>query len=181
MEASMDLVRGEAARKAGIVYLDREQTEITTKGIRWKVYGSPAAPRYAEGAFQYTYGAEGEAEWARIPPEIEILLTHTPPHGTLDMTSHGVNAGCPALETRLAMPEIANHCRLHVFGHIHEAYGAALVPTGVEGVIDGDAPRERVAVNAAAMDSRQAIIVDLKKVGEAQPASSDPGNMSSSL
>ena len=36
------MVRGEAMRKAGLVYLERESVEINLRnGMRWRVYGSP--------------------------------------------------------------------------------------------------------------------------------------------
>lgn len=42
VDASIDLMRNSSARAAGIVYLDHEEVEIvTSKGIKWKVYGTP--------------------------------------------------------------------------------------------------------------------------------------------
>jgi Icc-related predicted phosphoesterase len=65
------------------------------------------------------------------------------------MASRGTHAGCPTLSTTL---EELGQCRMHVFGHIHEAHGAI--------VHEGS---ERVSVNAAmAGGYGQAIIVDLK-------------------
>ncbi len=65
------------------------------------------------------------------------------------MTRRGENAGCQVLSTVL---EELRHCKMHVFGHIHEAHGAIIHEGG-----------ERVSVNAA-MAGRygQAVIVDLK-------------------
>ncbi len=91
--------------------------------------------------------------YARIPNDIDILMTHTPPYKTLDQTRKGIKAGCKRLAQR--MMEL-HACRLHVFGHIHEATGALIISD--EGI-------NRVAVNAA-MGSlgsdAKAIIVDLK-------------------
>lgn len=61
----------------------------------------------------------------------------------------GVHAGCPTLSTTL---DELKQCKLHVFGHIHEAHGA-IIHEGVE----------RVSVNAAMVGGYgQAVIVDLK-------------------
>ncbi|KAI0048207.1 Metallo-dependent phosphatase [Auriscalpium vulgare] len=162
---------GRGARDAGIHYLEHESTElVTATGKRWKVYGSPAAPRYAPGSFQYKRPEEAKgrrihwqridspvltrassAIYQRIPHDTDILLTHTPPHRILDLASKGVHAGCPYLSDALAgLPD----CRLHVFGHIHEGHGA---------LIDEGAPGGcRVHVNAALPWKGQAVIVDLR-------------------
>ncbi|KAL0947319.1 hypothetical protein HGRIS_013438 [Hohenbuehelia grisea] len=144
------LLRNADALAAGLVYLEHESCIIRTKaGREWKVYGSPAAPRYCHGAFQYTNSLEGDEIYSRIPDDVEILLTHTPPHGMLDLSKKGTNAGCRSLAERL---KTLSACRLHVFGHIHEAHGATVIPR------DGERG-ERAAVNAA-LGHRNPIIVD---------------------
>jgi hypothetical protein len=55
-------------------------------------------------------------------PEVDILLTHGPPHNILDRTTARDHAGCPSLLRHLG--RMTNPPRLHVFGHIHEARGA---------------------------------------------------------
>lgn len=56
----------------------------------------------------------------------------------------------------MASPDL-QLCRLHIFGHIHEAHG-----TVVTAVDRGEgAPAERVSVNAAMSYSSPPIIVDL--------------------
>lgn len=104
------------------------------------------------GAFQYEGTQEAQAIHSRIPSTTEILLTHTPPHGICDKTKRRVHAGCAVLATQLNKDEF-NHCRLHVFGHIHEAHGTHVAGLGAAG--------ERVSVNAAMPDSEVAVIVDL--------------------
>jgi Icc-related predicted phosphoesterase len=95
--------------------------------------------------------------YAHIPSDTEILLTHTPPYEVLDKTRRGKNAGCDVLAARL---EQLHACRLHVFGHIHEAHGASIV-----GEKDGDDVQDRisrVSINAALPSNKRAIVVDLK-------------------
>ncbi|TFY62358.1 hypothetical protein EVJ58_g3907 [Rhodofomes roseus] len=153
--AARQLIRSETLRKAGMHYLEFESIDITTPaGRTWKVYGSPAAPRYSWGAFQYEYNEGGDI-YARIPEGTEILLTHTPPYGTLNKTRKGTAAGCKDLAKRLASDDL-QRCRLHVFGHIHESHGAVLHEGSAEHSC------ERVSVNAALAYGGQAIIVDLK-------------------
>lgn len=50
------------------------------------------------------------------------------------------------------------NCRLHVFGHIHEAHGVSVSPLKTA---SKSPERERVSVNAAMPHSGSAIIVDL--------------------
>ncbi|GJE96952.1 metallophosphatase domain-containing protein [Phanerochaete sordida] len=154
VQAARAMVRSEKLREAGIHYLEHESTTIVTEsGRSWEIYGSPATPRFAFGAFQYKNKPEAREVYSRIPPSAEILLTHTPPSGMLDMTKKRKKAGCPILTDRLASDDLA-HLRLHVFGHIHEAHGAE-----VQAATDNKP--ERVYVNAAVPDSLIPVIVDL--------------------
>jgi len=142
-------------RNAGIHYLEHESFKFTTSsGRTWNVYGSPATPRYHLGAFQYEYGAGAEV-YAKIPSSTEILITHTPPYGTLSTTRRAKIAGCRDLAARLQSEDL-QRCRLHVFGHIHEAYGAIMTGKDVK------AAAGRISVNAALAYGGQAVIVDLK-------------------
>jgi Icc-related predicted phosphoesterase len=60
-----------------------------------------------------------------------------------------VHAGCPTLSATL---DELKECKMHVFGHIHEAHGAMVHGGG-----------DRVSVNAAmAGGYGQAVIVDLR-------------------
>ncbi len=93
--------------------LNHELVEL--EGLR--IFGSPRTPDYGSWAFMYPE-AEAEQQWEGVPP-CDILMTHGPPRGVLDLTSSGERAGCPALLARVQ----ALAPRLHVFGHIHEARG----------------------------------------------------------
>ncbi|PSS31073.1 hypothetical protein PHLCEN_2v2405 [Hermanssonia centrifuga] len=153
--AARALVCGDAARKAGIFYLEHQPLKFTTPtGRSWEVYGSPAAPQYVVGAFQYSSTKEAEAVYAKMPPTTEILLTHTPPYGICDVTKKGSHAGCPTLACTMESNNL-DRCRLHIFGHIHEARGALVRAAS------GQREYERVSVNAAIPNRGLAIIVDL--------------------
>jgi len=98
------------------IYL--EDRVITVEGL--KIYGSPWCPDLQGFAF---YGSEIKLhnKWKSIPDDIDILITHTPPAGILDMPSSGlVNLGCPMLREQLE--RVLPKC--HFFGHIHASYGS---------------------------------------------------------
>jgi len=114
------------------------------------VYGSPWQPWFHDWAFNLRRGPELAAKWALVPSGVDVLVTHGPPHGLFDRTVHGEHVGCEEL-TR-ALPRIRP--RLHLFGHIHEDYGAAQ--------LDGT-----LAVNACNCDLRYRavnapVVVDLE-------------------
>jgi Icc-related predicted phosphoesterase len=92
------------------------------------------------------------AIYGRIPFDTEILITHTPPRMILDQTKRGKHAGCRFLAARL---KELTACRLHVFGHIHDAHGAQFIN-------DENRTVEQVAVNAALFSGGKAITVDLR-------------------
>jgi Icc-related predicted phosphoesterase len=99
----------------GVTYLN--DSGITIDGINF--WGSPVQPRFFDWAFNRDRGAEIDRHWQLIPPDVDVLLTHGPPHGILDRTADGFEAGCEMLRKRIA--EVKP--KLSVFGHIHESYG----------------------------------------------------------
>lgn len=91
---------------------------IEIEGI--KFYGSPYSPKFGNWAFATYPGEHAEQKWASIPDDTDILITHGPPLGIGDLVLRNENTGCQELRKRVydIKPKI------HVFGHIHEAYGA---------------------------------------------------------
>ncbi|KAI0076960.1 Metallo-dependent phosphatase [Panus rudis PR-1116 ss-1] len=122
-EAVRELLTGEAAKQAGIVYLEDQEYKFRTKedGREWTVYGSPWSPYFGGWAFNYERGEHAE-KFLALFPKVDILLTHGPPHGIFDSTNDGELAGCEALAA--ALPKLRP--RLHLFGHIHEGHGASI-------------------------------------------------------
>lgn len=113
-ERQPSYVRSRAA-ELGLVYLEDETVEID--GL--VVHGSPATPAFRSMAFNRERGADIRRTWERVPPEVDLLITHGPPKGLGDRTFFGAHVGCEELRARLAHVRP----RLHVFGHIHEAFG----------------------------------------------------------
>ena len=105
-----------------ITYLRDSSTEIGGLFI----YGSPWQPRFYDWAFNLSRGAELDEKWARIPDEVNILITHGPPHGILDLVPTGFgesHEGCEELRKRVEKISTFERLSLHVFGHIHCGYG----------------------------------------------------------
>jgi Icc-related predicted phosphoesterase len=61
-----------------------------------------------------------DTKFSLIPDDIDILITHSPPWAIQDMNTQGEQVGSYSL-----LSQLLNRVRpkLHVFGHIHEAYG----------------------------------------------------------
>ncbi len=106
-----------------IIYLQDSFAEI--EGL--KIYGSPWQPRFYDWAFNLNRGAEIAEKWQLIPNDVEILITHGPPHGILDEVPRKFwveNTGCE--ELRKKVEELSKqNLKMHVFGHIHCGYGNA--------------------------------------------------------
>lgn len=102
---------------AGAVYLQDSFVEV--EGL--KVWGAPWQPEFAGWAFNLPRGPALAEKWAMIPDDTDVLVTHGPPAGILDMNLEGERCGCRDLSLRLASRSAKP--RLHVFGHIHEGHG----------------------------------------------------------
>jgi hypothetical protein len=87
-----------------------------------KVYGVPYVPArnilYRANAFALPPDELSEA-FARIPNDVDILVTHVPPLGVLDLGYDGTHHGSIALRRHVqrVVP------LLHVFGHCHDDIG----------------------------------------------------------
>jgi hypothetical protein len=93
-----------------------------------KIYGTPWRPQrgcfYRSEAFGYDHEHIRNDKWSFIPESIDLLLTHGPPYSIRDYsTLHGDRVGCSGL-----LDEIVTRVkpRVHLFGHVHDCYGASL-------------------------------------------------------
>ena len=101
-------------------------SEITIDGVRF--WGSPVTPRFRDMAFNRDRGEAIRSHWRKIPDGVDVLVTHGPPRGIGDRMFLGAHVGCEDLREELSRVRP----RLHVFGHIHEAFGehaASELPT----------------------------------------------------
>lgn len=133
------------ARDAGIVYIEEGTRTFTlSSGQRFTVFASGYTPEFCDWAFAYsrsvdrfnsqpTAGGDGDGDGGSLVPDypgVDLMLTHGPPLGVLDaVVRGGERVGCESLmnAVRRARP------RLHVFGHIHEGYGAGRMRWGNDG------------------------------------------------
>jgi len=109
------LLQSRQFRFANATFLEDSAVEI--EGLT--IYGSPWCPGLSGFAY---YAAEDQLieKWKRIPGGVDILITHTPPYGFLDVpTSGDIHLGCPRLRAELRRIQP----KLHVFGHVHASHG----------------------------------------------------------
>ena len=92
-----------------------ESTEI--EGLR--IWGSPVTNLYG-GAFGRSAAFDRKRIYATIPKGTDILVTHAPPFGVLDHPARIDR--CDGCRELLAAVNRVRP-RLHVFGHIHDAWG----------------------------------------------------------
>ena len=100
-----------------IIYLEDSAVEID--GV--KFWGSPHQPWFYDWAFNHPRNGRALARyWSLIPDDTDVLITHGPPFGILDLPfGKGESAGCELLLKRVK--EV--NPRVHIFGHIHGSYG----------------------------------------------------------
>lgn len=133
-----------ATLAAGIYYLEEGVYTFThpRTHARFTVYASPYSPEFCNWAFTYErhidrynpststpvqarHGGETAGSFTApnlVPdwPGVDIMLTHGPPYGIFDMVPSGGLVGCENLLKACTRAKP----RIHVFGHIHEGYGA---------------------------------------------------------
>lgn len=109
-----------------------ENKDYVYQGI--KFYGSPYSPTFHPDrwCFNANRGETLAGIWGKIPSDVDVLITHTPPFGVLDYvetlseeeTSH--NRGCEDLMA--VIKKRLFKLKLHAYGHIHQNYGYVNVP-----------------------------------------------------
>ena len=88
-----------------------------------KIWGSPWQPEFCGWAFNLPRnGQELELVWDKILPDTDILLTHGPAWGHLDVIKgRNEHLGCELLAARIEKIKP----KIHIFGHIHEGAGVS--------------------------------------------------------
>lgn len=91
-------------------------SEIEVEGLR--IYGTPWVPNLVNWAFYGDFDWLGN-RWAKIPSEVDVLISHGPPHGHGDRVRSGMAVGCEQLHDRIdeIKPKVV------ITGHIHEGHG----------------------------------------------------------
>lgn len=106
-------------------YLDQELIEI--EGFR--IYGEPRQPEFCSWAFNVSR-KNMEHVWELVPENVDILVTHGPPHGFADEANdiHAyppkiIRVGCKHQRTMIDSRLTTSPFKLVVCGHIHSGYG----------------------------------------------------------
>ncbi|KAF4971332.1 hypothetical protein FSARC_1764 [Fusarium sarcochroum] len=109
------------ASSAGIVFLNEDTHQFDlANGAHLTIYASPYTPSTNDWGFQYD--PKVGHDWD-INPQVDIVITHGPPRGILDMTASKERIGCPGLFQAVASARPLMHC----FGHVHDSWGGRLV------------------------------------------------------
>jgi len=94
-----------------------------------KIWGSPWTTAF-EGmnpcckAFTVQNDAQLSEKWSLIPDDTDILITHSPAYGMMDLCVNGDKMDCVGSKSLLKWKaDHYNTLKLHVFGHVHEGYG----------------------------------------------------------
>jgi hypothetical protein len=88
------------------------------------VYGSPWTPSWG-GCWAYMRSRPKMHDvWQTLPEYADIIVTHGPPKGILDIThdhdtGHLIQVGCRSLRKRIEQIKP----KIHAFGHIHDEDG----------------------------------------------------------
>lgn len=99
-----------------IIYLEHESTEI--EGI--KIFGSPYTPEFCNWAFNVSRH-KIDSYWTAIPGNTDILVTHGPPKGILDMGTRKDDGEIEYCGDKALLNHVLSiNPKYHIFGHIHE-------------------------------------------------------------
>lgn len=114
-KAPQEVINEFLASYPDVIYLNDSGVEI--EGL--KIWGSPITPYFYNWAFN-RIGSAITNHWDLIPLDTDILISHGPIYGYLDMTNEKENTGCSYLLDKVVK---MSNLKLFVHGHIHEAYG----------------------------------------------------------
>lgn len=125
---SNDSIHDILAGKPSVSYLCDSGEEF--EGL--KIWGSPWSKTFPGinphcCAFTVDTDEQLAEKWVLIPPDTDILITHSPSFGNFDIVQSGESVGSLALWIMC----LGIKPKLHVFGHIHEAYGEAKHYNGI--------------------------------------------------
>lgn len=125
-----DFFSGPSEKWLGFEYLCDSGTEF--EGL--KIWGSPWTKKFAgmnPHCMAFTCDTEKELaeKWALIPKDTNILITHNPSFGNFDWVRNrdgSIGPSVGSITLWLEMLRMIPNLKLHVTGHIHEAYGNCL-------------------------------------------------------
>ncbi|PSK36140.1 hypothetical protein B9Z65_5955 [Elsinoe australis] len=190
---------GEQSRavKEGVTMLREGTHEIKLKnGAMLKIYASPYQPEFCDWAFAYQKNEDrfnapehslSDATNIATHPvdpapgathgrsntisEIDIMVTHGPPYGRLDFTTHGMKVGCPHLLAAVSRVRP----KIHAFGHIHEGWGVERITWDKMGTAALSAPANKTKSFMEAWNAAEYDLNIEKLVPDKDPSNRAPG------
>ncbi len=98
-----------------IIYAQHEMIEIG----KLKIFGSPYTPTFGVGWAFNVPRHKLDVYWREIPKETDILVTHGPPKGILDL-SYNEYDNLEYCGDKSLLNKVYEVCpKYHIFGHIH--------------------------------------------------------------
>jgi len=127
-----------------------EASGITLCGLN--IWGDPHQPEFCDWAFNLPRGKRLQEQWAKIPENTDVLLTHGPPYGIMDEVSF--TGECVGDYDLLERINQLKHLSISCYGHIHQQKQQVIKSGNI------------IFVNAAICDDRyyvinQPVVVDL--------------------
>ena len=101
--------------ESGIIYLEHSMIEVG--GFRF--FGSPYTPTFGNWHFMKDRDKLSRY-WEDIPYNLDVLITHGPPKGILDLSLDRGNAFKQCGDSALWKAVYRKGPRYHIFGHIHD-------------------------------------------------------------
>lgn len=130
-QSKIDLYKSFTDKNKNLFYL--EHSSIMIDGF--KIFGSPFTPFFYNWAYNVARGAEIASKWADIPDDTNILVTHGPVYGILDLvkdnfhnSGRDLHQGCEELLKRVNQ---LKQLKLHAGGHLHLQGGQTKVVNGI--------------------------------------------------
>lgn len=103
----------------GVRFIEEGLIEI--EGL--KIWCSAFTPAFCDWAYNVYSTEDLKKHWNRIPEGVDIVATHGPPYGMLDVVfsppSYEEHAGCRELWDAIMRVKP----KAHIFGHLHYSYG----------------------------------------------------------
>ncbi len=98
-----------------ITYLEHDT--VCVSGIH--IFGSPYTPTFGSGWAYNRDRGKLDAYWKHLPDDLDILITHGPPKGILDLSINrsGIIEQCG--DSCLLNHVLRVTPKVHIFGHIH--------------------------------------------------------------
>ncbi len=96
--------------------------EMLWNGLR--IFGTPYTPKFFDWAYMKPRG-EMDIVWDSIPSDVDILVSHGPPKGVLDITRDIETKAPIHVGSKSLMRQVTERIRprFHAFGHIHDEAG----------------------------------------------------------